>query len=221
MFNSKILDACYPFKIRQEYPLFLISLPFAVIYDLYICITSSRPIVSLRKKYINFHGAYQSFVFVLFYLRNYLQDYTCSQKPNSVSGHAFFQVYFFINRLIDFLTTNRKKSLFHTLFFIFNEAMNLVNLSLTYLGGFHTPKQMIYGAIFGIIVICIYRFSTNNIHPRTMTKFYFVHMLFWMYLTMNFTSPKPSNQVLFPAFLWSIQVFVFFILESIEIKRLY
>ncbi|KAJ3446017.1 hypothetical protein M0812_08552 [Anaeramoeba flamelloides] len=135
--------------------------------------------------YLNFTISYS----ILLILKDLLGDETCNKKPNSISGHLHFFVYwifalplFFWHSSKQSLTDHiedqedkkassletkglcstilanqgyKKALLISTYFFLI--VSSVVSCAKTYYGGYHSPRQMIYGSILAFISqsICV------------------------------------------------------------------
>ena len=76
-----------------------------------------------------------------------LNDCRCAGKPNSVSGFTFISFYSFIVWFVEYMKSTKEYSPIHKIFFIFNEALCMMNFTATYIGSYHTYRQILYGAI--------------------------------------------------------------------------
>lgn len=185
-----------------------------------MCFISSHLITKFVDTTI-FFSAYFSFAFLAYYIKDYLGDITCQGRPNSLSGHTFYNVFFFSVYLTNFLSLGKTKSIFHKVYLLFLETVLLANISLTYLGGYHTPRQMMYGAIMGILVVTFYKLLKAVFTRRTNLLFYFVNLLIWLYVSMTFTSIKPSyGLIVIPGIACGALIILAYYLERKEIRRL-
>ncbi|OHT07687.1 hypothetical protein TRFO_24025 [Tritrichomonas foetus] len=210
-----MFDSCCPLehRVNLNFPLFFASIPIALLYDLYTIYRSSRR----TSKFVDcviLHGAYFSFAFLAYFLKDYLNDTTCQGRPNSVSGHTFYHVFYFTDRLVTFYSSGKRKSLFHSFYFFINQILHFVNLSITYLGGYHTPRQMLYGAIVGVHVTILYFLLKQRASKKANLIFYALNMGIWIYVAHTFTTVKPEFALLTrPGMIWYGFFFVALYLE--------
>ncbi|KAI5514021.1 hypothetical protein TVAGG3_0773950 [Trichomonas vaginalis G3] len=101
-------------------------------------------------------GFYISGSMIVFALKSLLNDRTCSLKPNSVSGHTFYNIFFIIASWVLFRSDKEQKPFY---LFILLLALNFslcANIVVTYVGGYHSIRQMLYGGVSSIIVYLLY-----------------------------------------------------------------
>lgn len=92
---------------------------------------------------------------------------------------------------------------------------------MTYLGGYHTPRQMIYGAVMAFLVLIFYKLAKAIFNRRTNLMFYFVNLLLWLYVSMKYTSIKPDyNLIVKPGIVCGALVILAYYFERKEIKKL-
>ncbi|KAJ6244463.1 hypothetical protein M0813_02428 [Anaeramoeba flamelloides] len=139
--------------------------------------------------YLNFTISYS----ILLILKDLLGDETCNKKPNSISGHLHFFVYWIFalplffwrsskHILIDHIEEEevkkesfvQPKGLNSMIFanpgsqkgllistYLFLIVSSAVSCAKTYYGGYHSPRQMIYGSILALISQSICAVITN------------------------------------------------------------
>lgn len=215
-------DSCCPiqYQVHLSVPLFFYGLGLAFLYSVYLFLISSHKSLKFVDLTI-FYGAYSSFSLFAFYLKDYLADSTCQGRPNSVSGHTFFNFFFFSNFLIRFLSLGKDKTLFHKLFLFIVETLFLVNSTLTYLGGYHTPRQMLYGILLGVFVVILFNAFKAMLSRRTNLLFYMGNLLLWLYVATQFSSVKPSfNLIVSPALFSLVFCLIAYYVERKEIQKL-
>ena len=145
------LDECFPkIEIPYSHNLFGIGLLLALAYGLYQMIITTHPSIWKVKLSIIF-GVFMTFIFITFLLKLYIGDYKCSTVPNSVSGHTFVNIYFLLTWSFSYFNSGKYKTAFHRLYYYILSILLCINCVFTYLGGFHTPRQMIYGLMAAIV----------------------------------------------------------------------
>lgn len=96
---------------------------------------------------------------VVVFLKDLLDDSLCNTKPNSVSGHTCYFIFYILNLYYmgmyrtppeDVEKPSWRRHMFNICFIIVL-VLAIVNLSNTYTGGYHTPRQMIYGGLTGLL----------------------------------------------------------------------
>lgn len=89
------------------------------------------------------------------WLKDYLDDSICSTKPNSVSGHVCMHVFaafalLFVGKERAVLC--RLSGVLYTGAFLTVCLCSLAVLQRTFLSGYHSPRQMILGALLGLAI---------------------------------------------------------------------
>ncbi|KAG9393546.1 hypothetical protein J8273_5033 [Carpediemonas membranifera] len=93
-------------------------------------------------------------------------DYACSSHPNSISGHvAFYSTVIALFAVmavpgsanLPYKWQTTRRVLFHAawvaVFMLPLVGLALLVLAETYLGGYHTPRQMVFGFLFSLCLI--------------------------------------------------------------------
>jgi hypothetical protein len=127
------------------------------------------------------------FSFVVFWLKAVMNDTHCLIVPNSVSGHTFY----FTVWMADYV--NSSKSTLHWLFFFSEEVLHLTNQALCYLGGWHTPRQIISGAVGALLIFLTFR-CVHYKYSFAVLGLMMVAMISVSHLTL----PKPPGVVMLP-----------------------
>jgi hypothetical protein len=132
--------------IRPTFPVLAVGIVTSLFYGFFLFLHTTR----WHPKFVFFTQVllcYSCFSLVTFWLKAVINDTRCSQIPNSVSGHTFYNTFYFTMWMAQYLMSGKYKSTFHRLFFFSAEALHLINQAFSYLGGWHTPRQIIYGAL--------------------------------------------------------------------------
>lgn len=215
-------DSCCPIQnqVHPKVPVFFYSLQFVFFYSFYMCFISSHKITKFIDTII-FFSSYFSFAFLAYYIKDVLGDTTCNGRPNSLSGHTFYNVFFFTSFLTNYFSLGKNKSIFHRLWLFIVEVLLLVNISLTYLGGYHTPRQMVYGAVMGLLVVVLYKILRTLFSRSTNILLYLVNLLIWLYISTQHTSVKPSYDLIVkPGLFCGALLILAYYLEKREIRKL-
>ncbi|OHS97231.1 hypothetical protein TRFO_36584 [Tritrichomonas foetus] len=222
-FHKSFLDTCFGedgSRIRPKIPIFISSFYLFYIFQFYIIFCSSRWSQKLIE-FVIYQGSYYSFSHLGYFLKAHINDFNCSTHPNSISGHTFYHLFFYVTFYVTYHHSKKAKSTLHKLSYYICQILHLVNLSLTYLGGYHTPRQIIAGAIFGIIVL-IFTFLLKKYCSLRMNIFvYFLNMTISIYLAHNFCGYTPSFELLTgPGFLWYFLAVIALYLDKNNKKKL-
>jgi hypothetical protein len=135
--------------IRPDFPIMIVGIMTSLFYGFFLFLHTTR----WHLKFVFFTQVllcYSCFSFVVFWLKAAINDTRCSIVPNSVSGHTFYNMFYFTVWMAEYVNSGKYKSTFHRLFFFAAEALHLTNQALSYLGGWHTPCQIIYGAFVAV-----------------------------------------------------------------------
>jgi len=132
--------------------------------------TVTVPISGENRSYINWELTFTIVYTIIWYVVSYficiilkhaLGDFSCHKHPNSVSGHVNYHVFYALSALYIILHSSYipKKSLFHSFkkngWILLSYGLFLVSsfatLWRTWSHGYHTPRQMLYGGLLGIL----------------------------------------------------------------------
>jgi len=201
------MDVCFrdvitnPLKLKI--PLFPICVVSNIAYMFYQGLTSSkRYLKSLLLS--NIFGTYVFGSFVVLLLKNALMDSRCNVHPNSVSGHAFFNYYFFMSWFVT-MKDFRRKSLIHRSLFIIVELLLSSSFMLTYFGGYHTPRQILYGTLVAILFLLYLVFIVKRLRPYLSFGINVIGTLTVMLVGFNGNGLKPGfNAYVVPFISWAI-----------------
>jgi hypothetical protein len=153
------VDVCYESlgisrPIRPRFPLFNFCLFSSALYGVFLCLQSNpgnRKSIFVCQVFVT----YCTFTLVVFYLKVRLHDNLCAKGPNSVSGHTFYHIFFFVMWLSDFRGSTEEPRLLQKALFGLVESLHFLSFFLVYLGGYHTFRQIIYGFIISVVVLAI------------------------------------------------------------------
>jgi len=89
-----------------------------------------------------------------------LRDNLCSQRYNSISGHYFFYIFIYLTEFLIFIKAfevvenhNRRVLLIPSVgLFSLSLVVMISQLVYTYTGGYHTPRQIMYGSWIALAV---------------------------------------------------------------------
>lgn len=164
------LDDCFVPRIiiPNSYALVQVGIFMSFLYGFYLFFTTSKPAKRLAHLSI-YYGVFFVFVNLVEMLKVVIGDYTCNTVPNSVSGFSFVCVYNFTLWLFDYKRSGKYKTAVHKLLFLTVELLCLFNITATFIGGYHTPRQMLYGALCSVIaltavsVMCMFIHNAKSI----------------------------------------------------------
>ena len=133
-------------RFSHSFELVYIIMALVFVYGLFNYITTFKTLeygVRLTQ-YFSFFYAFinngRIFKFIL-------NDRRCAGSPNSVSGFTFISFYSFIIWLVEYINTDIEYTTFHKIFFFMYESLCLINFTATYIGSYHTYRQILYGFI--------------------------------------------------------------------------
>ena len=140
-----------------EFPFSTQVLAFSsnIIYMIYLYYSSRKRLLCLMKL-LSVFGLFISGTFITMMSKVLIGDYNCSAKPNSVSGHAFFALFFFSAWTYNFVMKNKRQSKTHRIMLLFTNASFILAVFYTYFGGYHTMRQMIYALYFVLPYLILY-----------------------------------------------------------------
>lgn len=156
---ASFLDICVRDRFTNpvELPFSTVVVSFCanILYSFYLLLNSNRKQICLLKL-VSIHGLFIAGVFVSYALKSIISDTLCNDKPNSVSGHAFFGVYFFIVWIMDYAGHSKIQPKIKRILLILVNSSLVLTTSFTYYGGYHTLRQMLYGAALALAFACLY-----------------------------------------------------------------
>ena len=161
------LDDCFDPRIiiPNSYAVVHIGIYMSFLYGFYLLFITSRPVQRITRLSIYF-GIFFIFVNLVELLKVKLGDYNCNTVPNSVSGFSFVCVYNFMLWMFDYLRSGKYKTLIHKLLFSSVELLCMFNITATFIGGYHSPRQMIYGAMCSlaalVLVLVLFRLMEHR-----------------------------------------------------------
>lgn len=180
-----MIDSCFPHPVHPPFEILPIALLATLTYGVYQAVSSSHPSFKLQRLLQIYCVALPGFLIVT-YLKYRINDYTCSEIPNSVSGHTYFNVFFSLQWLVLIYNNFAVKSVFHQFYFIFVEFWHVANIIYTYLGGFHTPRQIFYGALLAIVTVIFLKLMENK-QTSFYVKYYFLNITIWSAVVYSYT----------------------------------
>ena len=184
------MNQCFSPIFRPLFPVWPITCSLTYLYSL-IEIPLSRQRFSQLVFFLIIHLNYFSYGWLLYCLKHWLQDHRCMGKPNSISGHTFFNIYFAFLFYYSLFYLNKNKNFLQTFFLMIIELLQALSIILTYVGGYHTIKQMIYGFFFPIFPITqMYLFSKFSQKQQLLyhSAIYFLFLV----LGLSTTQSPPS-----------------------------
>lgn len=213
---SELLDFCFRDRfedpLNTKIPIFLVAVCLNIVYCIGLFATKNK-----RSKAIEIIGVWGFYIIgsmIVNGLKTTMNDFTCNTKPNSVSGHTFYNIYFLISSLSLFASDHTRKTLFSTILLIILHLSFFCNIFITYIGGYHSPRQILYGAICGVIFYLLYRITSrlfNTWDFLTATGFMIIMSTFYGLLV----GPSMSFLGYSPIFIW----YILLCLVSMKKKR--
>lgn len=145
------MDKCWNPPIRPDFPGLFAQHIVDIAYTAWIILRSRCPSLKALKFVCNY-GLFNVFMMVIAILKEIINDRTCSDKPNSPSGHTYYHVFIVIMFLTRFFHKNKYRSLMSKLAMAVFLGLHGYNQTITYIGAYHSMRQILYGAIFGAAV---------------------------------------------------------------------
>ena len=188
------MNSCFSPIYRPKFPIWPISCLCTYIYSVAEVIISQQRIPQLIFFEI-IHLNYFSYGWLLYCIKHWLQDYRCMGKPNSISGHTFFMVYFGVLFIHSYYRFNKNKPFFQKISLIILEICLALCVILTYLGGYHTMKQVIYGFFFPILPVTqIFLFNRFTFRQQLL----YHSAIYFLFLVLGLsTTLYPPSFILF------------------------
>ena len=147
-----------------------VSFALNIIFTYYLYHTSRKRMLSLSKL-LSILGLFISGFFVTMSGKVILGDDTCSDRPNSVSSHTFFSIFFLLIWNHNFLMKHKKQSSNHFLLLLLTDVSLIATTLHTYFGGFHTLRQMYYGFLVAAAYYLIYIIISKILSKRNRLVF--------------------------------------------------
>jgi hypothetical protein len=196
--GPEILDSC-AIHVRPKTHFVLFRLALASILLCFIAIYVkhvSREGLFMIGYTISWYHVSWGFVI---YLKNYLADLQCNVHPNSVSGHyhlfifvlltAPFMHHYLNHHHYDAKKANKPLSPRYKLFYASYVLLFVLSLACmleTYMDGYHSVRQILYGSILGIVSHYLYINVFMYIHPRKVQLCIVLTALYLIMLICNY-----------------------------------
>lgn len=172
------IDVCHtPTPVQFSRPYFFYGICFNHAFAFFEYFFSSHRSIA-ASRVICIQCTYASFALTVLFLKFILSDYNCSRIPNSVSGHTFFNVFHFLAWLSLVMNSHRTRTIFEKFMFLITQSLNIGNVYGTFIGGYHTPRQMLYGGLCAIIVFLFMRLFYRKLNSFKFI-FLFINSLIW------------------------------------------
>lgn len=219
-----MIDRCFraregPLRSPYKY-VFPTDLIFNWIYCALLVFKSSYTIRKLKQVWL-VQGIYFAFGFIVFFSKGYLQDPNCHTIANSVSSHAFFDFFFLLCWSNGFHQTQYKAGIFDYASFTINIFLHVVDMALTYLGGFHSLRQILYGMGFAVLAF-LFSVATKNLEIKKSYIIVTVISVIFGGLCYLTEGAKPDGiNFTVPAALWCVIAYIIDQREKRIIKQNY
>ena len=197
------MDRCFTPAVTVVLPRLPSFVLTFILYPCYLIYSSTHRF--LRMCYlVKMLGCYHTFVFIVQMFRHSLGDCACSRSnsPNSVSGHAHAHVFHCCLWLSWYRSKHRPSTFTDKLFLAITLSVHSANQIITYVGGYHTPRQLCYGAFFGFLNFGIAGLMANRLSLKGAVKLWGLVILAVIAIASQMTHLKAIK--LFHTILWYI-----------------
>ena len=185
------LDECFRNKELDslEFPIPSQELSFGlnIIFSFYLYYSSTKKILSLSIL-LTILGLFLSGFYLTMAAKVILNDTTCNDRPNSVSSHTFFSIFFFLIWNTNYLMKHKKQSKTHLILMIITDLSLILTTIHTYLGGFHSLRQMFYGFLFAIFYYFLYLLISKIFSKKNRLIFTFLISIISIIYSINYAS---------------------------------
>jgi len=141
------MGRCFPGPVRFGFPLMQLQFVTTIVFLTYGSSIRHRRLVLLARSF----GAYNASILVCFIGKRVLDDFRCSRKPDSVSGHTFYHAFLVSLWLDRHFNPGRQPTPFPRCLPAAALPLHATNLAGTFFGAYHTPRQIYYSGALGIV----------------------------------------------------------------------